>query len=157
MSYLALSKFSNKKITPLSIPISRRKGCHSMVVSFNFSLSWNSSWTTGVLNNTKTILGRDLLRQWLLRPSLSLSVIHSRHDAIECFLRPDNLTTSETLHHHLTGIRNVPRILAALKAGKSKTNDWQSLVVVCIEPSFQPLCVNFGRASVFLPCSHGSR
>ncbi|KZT11913.1 uncharacterized protein LAESUDRAFT_670086 [Laetiporus sulphureus 93-53] len=82
----------------------------------------------GILNNTKTTLGRALMREWLTRPSLSLSVISARHDAVECFLRPDNLGTATLIHTHLKGIKNIPRILAVMQAGRAKVSDWQGLV-----------------------------
>lgn len=76
------------------------------------------------------MLGRNLLRQWLLRPSLTLSTIKSRHDAVTCFVHPENIATADLLHQHLTKIRNVPRILAIMKTGRHKVKDWQGLVVV---------------------------
>ncbi|OBZ71456.1 Prohibitin-2 [Grifola frondosa] len=82
----------------------------------------------GIINNTKTTLGRALLREWFLRPSLSLSVINSRHDAVACFLLPENLATANGMHAHLKGIKNVPRIIGIMKAGKAKVSDWQGLV-----------------------------
>lgn len=42
------------------------------------------------MNLTRTPLGNALMKQWFLRPSLELSVIKSRHDATECFLRNEN-------------------------------------------------------------------
>ncbi|KIY71247.1 hypothetical protein CYLTODRAFT_346399 [Cylindrobasidium torrendii FP15055 ss-10] len=82
----------------------------------------------GILNTTKTTLGKALLQTWLLRPSLSLEVIHSRHDAVACFVRPDNSTAVASLHGHLKGIKNVPRMLGILKDGRGKLSDWQGLV-----------------------------
>ncbi|KAH9932680.1 DNA mismatch repair protein MutS [Epithele typhae] len=82
----------------------------------------------GILNATKTSLGRALMRQWFLRPSLSPEVIGCRHDAVECFVRPDNIVTAEAMHGHLAGIKNVPKVLAALRSGKGKRSDWQGLV-----------------------------
>lgn len=84
----------------------------------------------GTLNFTKTALGRTLLRSWLLRPSISIPVIKARHDAVECFLNPQNLVSSGIIHGHLRGIRNVPRLLANMKSGKGKLPDWQGLVKV---------------------------
>lgn len=84
----------------------------------------------GILNNTKTTLGRALLREWLLRPSLLLSVISARHDAVACFLRPENLVTAGAMHAHLKGIKNIPRILGVMRAGRAKVSDWQGLVKV---------------------------
>ncbi|KAG2066456.1 hypothetical protein BDR04DRAFT_1081862 [Suillus decipiens] len=82
----------------------------------------------GILDNTRTPLGRSLLRIWLMRPSLSIPVIAARHDAIECFLHPENLAPASTLQNHLKGIKNIPRILGLLKAGKAGVSDWQGLV-----------------------------
>ncbi|KAJ3802460.1 muts domain V-domain-containing protein [Lentinula aff. detonsa] len=82
----------------------------------------------GILNVTSTALGRILMRSWLLRPSLSLSVINSRHDAVECFLRPENIATANALNGHLKGIKNVPRMLSILRSGKAKVAEWQGLV-----------------------------
>ncbi|KAI0662083.1 DNA mismatch repair protein MutS [Cubamyces menziesii] len=82
----------------------------------------------GILNATKTRLGRSLMREWFLRPSLSLSVIKNRHDAVECFIRPDNATTAMSMHGHLQGMKNIPKILVSMKAGKAKVSDWQGLV-----------------------------
>ncbi|KAI0731903.1 DNA mismatch repair protein MutS [Fomitopsis betulina] len=82
----------------------------------------------GILNHTKTTLGRALMREWLLRPSLSLSVISDRHDAVACFMQPDNQATAGSMHSHLNGIKNIPRILGLLRAGKARVSDWQCLV-----------------------------
>jgi DNA mismatch repair protein MSH5 len=71
-----------------------------------------------------------MLRAWLLRPSLSLAVINARHDAVECFTRPENLDISNIMHDQLGGIKNVPRILSALRAGKASLANWQGLVRV---------------------------
>ncbi|TFK40842.1 DNA mismatch repair protein MutS [Crucibulum laeve] len=82
----------------------------------------------GTLNNTKTTLGRSLLRTWLLRPSLSLPVINARHNAVACFMRAENLVPANAMHSHLKGIKNVPRILSVLRTGRAKVSDWQGLV-----------------------------
>ncbi|KIK07942.1 hypothetical protein K443DRAFT_128726 [Laccaria amethystina LaAM-08-1] len=82
----------------------------------------------GTLNGTKTTLGRALLRTWLLRPSLSLSVINDRHEAVECFMRLENLATATLMHNHLKGIKNMPRILSVLRTGRGKLVDWQGFV-----------------------------
>jgi DNA mismatch repair protein MSH5 len=83
-----------------------------------------------MLDSTRTTLGRSLLRTWLLRPSLSLEIINARHDAVECFTRPENIDIANVMHGQLKGIKNVPRVLAALRAGKAVLTDWQRLVKV---------------------------
>ncbi|KAI0688883.1 DNA mismatch repair protein MutS [Earliella scabrosa] len=82
----------------------------------------------GILNNTMTTLGRALMREWFLRPSMSLDVINARHDAVQCFTRPDNLTTQNAMHGHLKGTKNVPKVLLAMRSGRAKVSDWQGLV-----------------------------
>jgi DNA mismatch repair protein MSH5 len=84
----------------------------------------------GILDRTKTNLGRSLLRTWLFRPLLSIPDIHARHDAVDCFLKPENLVTADVMHNHLKGIKNIPRILGLMRTGKAKISDWQSLVKV---------------------------
>ncbi|KAI0789758.1 DNA mismatch repair protein MutS [Abortiporus biennis] len=82
----------------------------------------------GILNSTRTSLGRSLLREWLLRPSLSLDVIKGRHDAVSCFTRPENISVAQRMHGHLNGIKNVPRIIGVMKSGKGRLADWQGIV-----------------------------
>lgn len=75
-------------------------------------------------------MGRSLLRTWLLRPSLSIPVIRSRQDAVACFLRSENVATSNAMHNHLKGLKNVPRLLGLIKDGRAKLSAWQGLVKV---------------------------
>lgn len=85
---------------------------------------------SGILNGNKTALGRSLLRTWLLRPCLSIPIIKSRHDAVDCFMRSENIATAIQLHNHLKGIKNIPRIMNLLKDGKGRVSEWQGLVKV---------------------------
>ncbi|KAF8332768.1 uncharacterized protein EI90DRAFT_2918244 [Cantharellus anzutake] len=82
----------------------------------------------GILNFTKTSLGKSLLKQWCLRPLLSISTITKRHDAVECFIRGENLNISDTIHTHLKGLKNAPRCIGIIKAGKGNASDWQAIV-----------------------------
>lgn len=91
----------------------------------------------GILNYTRTALGRSLMRTWLLRPLLSLPVIGERHDAVECFTRPENQVPCNTIHAHLKGVKNLPRILSIMKSGRAKLSDWQALVKVMFTGFFQ--------------------
>jgi DNA mismatch repair protein MSH5 len=84
----------------------------------------------GILNNTRTYLGRGLLYQWMLRPSTSMSVIGARHEAISCFLRADNIGVSDAMHGHIKGLGNIARAIHMLKMGKGGLREWQALVKV---------------------------
>lgn len=84
----------------------------------------------GILDFTKTSFGRSLLRQWCLRPSLSISEIEARHDAVSCFVRGENSPVADAMHTQLKGLKNVMRSFGIVKAGKGTTTDWQVLVKV---------------------------
>ena len=100
------------------------------MVRRNLSLSPSCVTSVGILNNTRTALGRNLLREWLIRPSLSLPVIAARHAAVACFVNPDNMTTADDIQGRLSGIKNTPRALKMLKSGRAKVKDWQGIVEV---------------------------
>ncbi|EIW81045.1 hypothetical protein CONPUDRAFT_90104 [Coniophora puteana RWD-64-598 SS2] len=82
----------------------------------------------GILDTTRTTLGRALMRTWLLRPSLSTNVIEARHNAVECLMYPQNLPVVSGIAVHLQGIKDIPRVLRTLKAGKAVASDWQKLM-----------------------------
>jgi len=63
---------------------------------------------------------------------MSLSTIRSRHDAVDCFSLSENMITANTLHNHLKGLKNVPRIMSQMRSGRAKLSDWQGLVKVRI-------------------------
>lgn len=84
----------------------------------------------GILNTTKTSLGRAMLREWFLRPSLSIPVIESRHNAVACLIRPENLTIANSMHNYLNGVKNVPRTIEVMKSGKAKLTDWRAVMNV---------------------------
>jgi hypothetical protein len=125
----------------------QKKGCHYSVCvlpSSSFPAVPVDRTPLGTLDNTRTSLGRSLLRTWLLRPSLSLEVINARHDAIECFMRSENLDIAGIMHSQLAGIKNIPRILSALRTGKANLANWQGLVKVRVQFRWvgQPCCDN---------------
>ena len=107
------------------------------------------------MNNTRTTLGRNLLREWLLRPSLSLPVIAARHATVACFVNPDNIATAGDIQKHLSGVKHTPRILKMLKSGGAKVKDWQGVVEVRVHSCralhplshtamipFNPVCIS---------------
>ena len=119
------------KVMPPSTLIKRRRDCLCLVRPLPHPTDTVTTLLcTGTLNGTKTTLGRALLRTWLLRPSLSLSVINDRHEAVECFMRLENIATATLMHSHLKGIKNMPRILSLLRTGRGKLADWQGFVKV---------------------------
>ena len=84
----------------------------------------------------RTPQGKQLLRQYFLRPSLDLDVIKERHDAITTFLRPDNSSYKTEVVDSLKQIRNMKTVIihlrkgisnGASKAGGIKNGVWSSL------------------------------
>ncbi|KZT37836.1 hypothetical protein SISSUDRAFT_1114147 [Sistotremastrum suecicum HHB10207 ss-3] len=82
----------------------------------------------GILNNTRTAAGRVLMRDWFVRPSLSIQVIEGRHDAISCFLRGESLGTANAMHSHIKGIGSISRAWHFMKQGTARARDLQAFV-----------------------------
>ena len=158
MTSTGLFRYSKMKVMHLCIPRRRRKEC-----LFSVGLCVGSSTLlypahgvySGILNNTRTTLGRSLLRTWLLRPSLSLATIRFRHNAVECFTLADNFVTASATQLHLKGMKNIPHIMSQMRSGRSTLTDWQGLVKVTLSRSI-PLQVCLCE-SVHLSRNHGSR
>jgi hypothetical protein len=91
MSPAGLSKSSTTRVTPPSTLRRPRKDCHYLVrpCYSRFDICQRLS-TLGILNIARTPIGRTLMRQWFLRPSLDLDIISARQDAVDCFVRPEN-------------------------------------------------------------------
>ncbi|KIJ54568.1 hypothetical protein M422DRAFT_73531 [Sphaerobolus stellatus SS14] len=96
----------------------------------------------GILNCTRTSMGRKLLRNWFLRPSLSLDVIQARHDALSCFLRSENLVTAATMHGHVKNVGNIPHIFHLIRGGKAGVKDWQLVVKFVFHASLLRGCLS---------------
>ncbi|CAG8820777.1 28190_t:CDS:2, partial [Dentiscutata erythropus] len=80
-----------------------------------------------ILSNTRTVLGKYLLKQWFFRPTLDLAVLDERRRTIECFLQPDNLDISGQFTTCLKHIKNIPKIIENMN-GRLNIKDWQSLL-----------------------------
>ncbi|KAI8819391.1 muts domain V-domain-containing protein [Fimicolochytrium jonesii] len=81
----------------------------------------------GILDNTKTPLGRTLLKQWFLRPSMEVEVIRQRHAAVEFFLMTDIRYEVDQLRAALRNIKNIPRALRKMKS-KATIPEWQMIL-----------------------------
>lgn len=84
----------------------------------------------GILNGTRSPLGHKMLKQWFLRPSLSIQVITERHASIAAFLRSENLHILVTVGKSLRKVKNIPKILAVLRRGQGgagRGGGWMAL------------------------------
>jgi DNA mismatch repair protein MSH5 len=89
----------------------------------------------------RTPQGRHLLRQYFLRPSLSLTMINERLDAVGVFVRPDNATQLNDLVKELRSIKNMRPVMLNLQKGVSaskggiSTSVWSTVLKVgCLFP-----------------------
>lgn len=76
------------------------------------------------------MLGRNLLRQWLLRPSTSRKVIEDRHDTVSCFADAGNIPIAESVHKDIGGLKGAPLALTRLRKGKATLQNWRAIVQV---------------------------
>ncbi|GAA5902689.1 uncharacterized protein JCM6883_007208 [Sporobolomyces salmoneus] len=83
-----------------------------------------------ILDLTRSPLGRALMRQWLIRPSLELEVIEERHETVACLLRPENVAVADAMRSHLKSIKNANKSLFLLLSGRGKLREWTSLYSV---------------------------
>jgi DNA mismatch repair protein MSH5 len=83
----------------------------------------------------RTPQGKNLLRQYFLRPSLNLNLINERLDAVQTFHHHENEPTLQSLMESLKATSNMRVVLATLKkgvggvskAGSSSSSLWASV------------------------------
>jgi DNA mismatch repair protein MSH5 len=80
---------------------------------------------------TRSPLGHRLLKQWFLRPSLSIDVINERQESVAILLRAENDHVLAMLAKSLKRVKNIPKILGQLKRGKGggqRGGEWNSVL-----------------------------
>uniref|UniRef100_A0A8C2X1A1 MutS protein homolog 5 n=1 Tax=Cyclopterus lumpus TaxID=8103 RepID=A0A8C2X1A1_CYCLU len=97
----------------------------------------------GILNRCRCKFGSKLLRQWFLRPTQDLAVLHRRQEVIRFFTSPRNSDALSTLQSSLRNISNIT-LLRRMSLSHTKVSDWQSLYktvynVVCIRDTVRHL------------------
>ncbi|XP_030014274.1 mutS protein homolog 5 [Sphaeramia orbicularis] len=98
----------------------------------------------GMLNRCKCKFGSKLLRQWFLRPTRDLDVLHRRQKVMRFFTSPQNSDILSTLQSSLRNIRNIATILRRMSLSHTKVTDWQSLYktvysAICIRDTVRKL------------------
>ncbi|GAA6004146.1 hypothetical protein JCM10207_002453 [Rhodosporidiobolus poonsookiae] len=81
----------------------------------------------GIVNLARTPLGRKLLKQWFIRPSLELDVIEGRHLAVECFLHSENQHVFDAIQSLFRRIKDTSRTLKTLASGRGGIKEWQTI------------------------------
>ncbi|XP_041650344.1 mutS protein homolog 5 [Cheilinus undulatus] len=98
----------------------------------------------GILNRCRSKFGSKVLREWFLRPTQDLAVLHRRQEVIRFFTSPQNSDVLSTLQSSLRNISNIPTLLRRMSLSHTKATDWQSLYktvysVVCIRDTVRHL------------------
>ncbi|KAL9547867.1 hypothetical protein MBANPS3_005963 [Mucor bainieri] len=96
-----------------------------------------------LLDKTTSVLGKQMLKEWVSRPMTDKRALEDRHLAIGLFMASDMRDTSTKLSSHLRHIKNIHRLLGKLRESKAKTNDWQYILkfayyTICIFSALQP-------------------
>ncbi|GAA6016452.1 hypothetical protein JCM11491_002419 [Sporobolomyces phaffii] len=96
-----------------------------------------------IVDLTRSPLGRSLMRQWLIRPSLEMAVIEERHETVACFL----LVAADAIRSHLKSVKNVNTALIALLSGRGKLREWSALyAVLCYSILIQGAALSLVRS-----------
>ncbi|KAI9350743.1 muts domain V-domain-containing protein [Obelidium mucronatum] len=81
----------------------------------------------GLMNLTRSSLGKSLLESWFLRPSIDIKVIHARQSAIKEMLLPTNEDRVDLLRESVSYLSNITRICQKLNK-KLTLQEWESLL-----------------------------
>ncbi len=104
------------------------------------------------VDHCRTPMGKRLLRQWLLRPSLNSTEISARHDAVA--ETATDLTTRERLRRTLEGVLDLERLLGRLALDSAGPRDVVALGrTLAALPALASIAstLKLGRWSTLLP------
>nr|WP_321498997.1 DNA mismatch repair protein MutS [uncultured Methanolobus sp.] len=85
----------------------------------------NDASLIGVLDETKTPMGRRQLQKWLLKPLISVDAINDRQDAVAWL--HDNTLVRFDIRAHLSYVRDMERLVGRVMYGNSNARDLVSL------------------------------
>ncbi|MBP1907882.1 DNA mismatch repair protein MutS [Methanolobus bombayensis] len=85
----------------------------------------NDSSLIGVLDDTKTPMGRRQLQKWLLKPLVSVDAINDRLDAVAWL--SDNTLIRFDIRSHLSYVKDMERLVGRVMYGNSNARDLVSL------------------------------
>ncbi|SAM04069.1 hypothetical protein [Absidia glauca] len=83
-----------------------------------------------LLNYTVSPGGTHLLKQWILRPSLNLTIINERQKSVAIFTAMDQRKGSfiKKLASYLKHVKNMARILGRIYEHRAKVSEWHQLL-----------------------------
>jgi DNA mismatch repair protein MSH5 len=81
----------------------------------------------GILNNTKSKIGKDLLKQWLLQPLMDVTNIEKRLSQVHYFKETIGSDKVSQIQDNLKHIKNTRYLLKRIREVKATANDWTNL------------------------------
>ncbi|MFQ5519290.1 MAG: DNA mismatch repair protein MutS, partial [Mariprofundus sp.] len=103
-----------------------------------------------VLDESKTPMGARLLREWIDRPLTDLEMLRERQNAVQSLL--DDSDTLAALRDHLSGVRDMERMLTRIVLGRAAPRDFRGLADALSE--LPELCALLGdRSGLFADMS----
>ncbi|CEP08657.1 hypothetical protein [Parasitella parasitica] len=74
----------------------------------------------GLLDKTTSVLGKQLLKEWVSRPLQDRQILEDRYLSISLFMASDMRDTCITLRAHLAHIKNINMLLGRVRESKAK-------------------------------------
>jgi hypothetical protein len=101
---------------------------HPLVVKKGDGNSKEGHSLFSLLDRTQSHAGRQLLREWMLKPLRDVQEIIFRQDGVELFMLPDLQTSVGTIYRLMSRVGAVQKILARIQKCISKPNDFVALM-----------------------------
>jgi DNA mismatch repair ATPase MutS len=83
------------------------------------------------LNKTSSVLGQQLLKEWVSRPSRDKRLLDARHASIDYLSQPIVRDKVLEIALHLRYVKDINRLLSRVRETKATSNDWQYILKVC--------------------------
>ena len=78
----------------------------------------------GLFDRTKSLPGRQCLRQWMLAPFCDRERILRRQDGVALIVRPENREFVDEITRFMKHVHDIPRILLRIKKVESGQQEW---------------------------------
>ncbi len=133
IQYLCENRKTEELETPSEIDFYEETEFMNLDISARRNLELTSSMMTGdkrhsllwVIDNTKTAMGKRMLRSWLERPLISVSQISKRQNAVgELVDRP---MLRDEVKELLTGVNDIERLMSRIAYGTANAKELRSL------------------------------
>ena len=133
ISYLRENRKTDELETPSEIEFYEETEFMNLDISARRNLELTRSMMTGdkrhsllwVIDNTKTAMGKRMLRSWLERPLISVSQISKRQNAVGELV--DEPMLRDEIKELLTGVNDIERLMSRIAYGTANAKELRSL------------------------------